>query len=70
VKYPDQVKVVTYLTNIGNSSMGIGHQLFSQNEDKLVAEADSVVVMVNYVSKDKVTIGDSDREKLSQYLME
>ena len=50
--------------------MGIGHQLFSQNEDKLVAEADSVVVMVNYVSKDKVTIGDSDREKLSQYLME
>ena len=70
VKYPDEVKVVTYLTQIGNSSMGIGHQLFSQTEDKLVAEADSVVVMVNYASKDKVTIGDNDREKLSQYLVE
>ena len=68
VKYPDEVKIITFLTNIGNSSMGIGHQLFSQAEDKLVAEADSVVVMVNYVSNDKVTIGDKDREKLTQYL--
>ena len=68
VKYPDDVKIVTFLTNIGNSSMGIGHQLFSQTEDKLVAEADSVVVMVNYVSNDKVIIGDKDRVKLLQYL--
>jgi acyl-CoA thioester hydrolase len=70
VKYPDEVKIVTYLTHIGNSSMGIGHELFSQTEDKLVAKADSVVVMVNYVSNDKVKIGNNDREKLSQYLME
>ena len=69
VTYPDEVKIRTFLTHIGNSSMGIGHQLFSQKEDKLVAEADSVVVMVNYVSKDKVIIGDKDREKLSKYLM-
>jgi len=68
VKYPDDVKIVTFLTNIGNSSMGIGHQLFSQTEGKLVAEADSVVVMVNYVSNDKVIIGDKDRVKLLQYL--
>ena len=68
VKYPDDVKIVTFLTNIGYSSMGIGHQLFSQTEDKLVAEADSVVVMVNYVSNDKVIIGDKDRVKLLQYL--
>ena len=68
VKYPDDVKIVTFLTNIGNSSMAIGHQLFSQTEDKLVAEADSVVVMVNYVSNDKVIIGDKDRVKLLQYL--
>ena len=68
VQYPDDVKIVTFLTNIGYSSMGIGHQLFSQTEDKLVAEADSVVVMVNYVSNDKVIIGDKDRVKLLQYL--
>ena len=69
VKYPDEVKIVTYLTHIGNSSMGIGHELFSQTEDRLVAKADSVVVMVNYVSKDKIRIEDEDREKLSQYLI-
>ena len=68
VKYPDEIKIETYLTHIGNSSMGIGHKLFSQNNDKLVAKANSVVVMLNYISNDKVIIGDKDREILSQYL--
>ena len=44
-------------------------ELFSQTEDRLVAKADSVVVMVNYVSKGKIRIEDEDREKLSQYLI-
>ena len=68
VKYPDEIRIETYLTHIGNSSMGIGHELFSQNNDKLVAKANSVVVMLNYISNDKVIIGDKDREILSQYL--
>ena len=68
VKYPDEIRIETYLTHIGNSSMGIGHELFSQNTDKLVAKANSVVVMLNYISNDKVIIGDKDREILSQYL--
>ena len=68
VKYPDEIKIETYLTHIGNSSMGIGHELFSQNNDNLVAKAISVVVMLNYISNDKVIIGDKDREILSQYL--
>ena len=68
VKYPDEIKIETYLTHIGNSSMGIGHELFSSNNNKLVAKANSVVVMVNYASNDKVIIGEKDREILSQYL--
>ena len=68
VKYPDEIKIETYLTHIGNSSMGIGHKIFSQNKDKLVAKANSVVVMLNYISNDKVIISDKDREILSQYL--
>tara|TARA_Y100000748_G_C15193102_1_gene370302 strand:+ start:95 stop:532 length:438 start_codon:yes stop_codon:yes gene_type:complete len=68
VKYPDEIKIETYLTHIGNSSMGIGHELFSQNNDKLVAKANSVVVMLNYISNDKVIIDDKDREILSKYL--
>ena len=68
VKYPDEIEIQTYLTHIGNSSMGIGHELFSNNNDKLVAKASSVIVMVNYISNDKVIIGDNDRKILSQYL--
>ena len=68
VKYPDEIEIQTYLTHIGNSSMGIGHELFSNNNDKLVAKASSVIVMVNYISNDKVIIGDKDRKILSQYL--
>lgn len=68
VKYPDEIKIQTYLTHIGNSSMGIGHELFSHNNGKLVAKASSVIVMVNYISNDKVIIGDKDRKILSQYL--
>lgn len=68
VKYPDEIEIETYLTHIGNSSIGIGHELFSKKENKLVAKGTSVVVMINYVSKEKVILGKSDREKLSQYL--
>lgn len=68
VKYPDKIKIETYLTHIGNSSMGIGHELFSSINNKLVAKANSVVVMLNYVSNDKVVIGEKDRKILSQYL--
>lgn len=68
VKYPDQIKINTYLTSIGNTSIGIGHELFSLAEDKLVAKASSVVVMVNYVTGTKVSYSESDRQMLSQYL--
>ncbi|OIR23288.1 MAG: hypothetical protein BEU00_03380 [Marine Group III euryarchaeote CG-Epi3] len=68
VKYPDEIEIETYLTHLGNSSIGIGHELFSKKEKKLVAKGTSVVVMINYVSKEKVILGKSDREKLSEYL--
>ena len=68
VKYPDDVKIRTYITHIGTSSLGIGHELFSLKENKLVGKATSVVVMINYVSGEKVEISNSDRELLTQYL--
>ena len=69
VQYPATIKIMTHITHIGNSSIGIGHELFiDNNENKLVAEADSVVVMVNYLSNEKEIIDDNDREQLSKYL--
>ena len=68
VKYPDDVKIRTYITHVGTSSLGIGHELFSIEESKLVGKANSVVVMINYVSGEKVEISNSDRELLTQYL--
>ena len=68
VKYPDAVKIQTYTTHIGTSSLGIGHELFSIKENKLVGKANSVVVMISYVSGEKVEISNKDRELLTQYL--
>ena len=68
-KYPDLVKIVTQITHIGNTSFGIGHELFSNtNEEKVVALGSSVVVMIDYLSGEKVPIDKQSREKLYPYL--
>ena len=69
VQYPDLVKIVTQITHIGNTSFGIGHELFSNtNEEKVVALGSSVVVMIDYLSGEKVPIDKQSREKLYPYL--
>ena len=69
VQYPDLIKIVTQITHIGNTSFGIGHELYSTtNEEKIVALGSSVVVMIDYLSGEKVTIDKLNREKLSPYL--
>ena len=68
VQYPDVITVKTRVTNIGNTSFGISHELYSKvNEKNIVANAESVVVMINYKSGEKFTINDDNRSKLKQF---
>lgn len=68
VVYPDTIYVKTRISHIGNTSFGIEHQITSKNNgSKVVAEADSVVVMINYKTGEKFQIDDDNRKKLKTY---
>ena len=65
---PDTICVKTRIKHIGNTSFGIEHQITSKNNgSKIVAEADSVVVMINYKTGEKFQIDDDNRKKLEAF---
>lgn len=69
VQYPDIITVKTRVTNIGNTSFGIAHELYSKvNGDNAVANADSVVVMIDYKLGKKFPIDGDNRSKLKQFI--
>lgn len=69
VQYPDLITVKTRVTNIGNTSFGIAHELYSKvNGDNAVANADSVVVMIDYKLGEKFPIDGDNRSKLKQFI--
>ena len=68
VEYPDIITVKTRVTSIGNTSFGISHELYSKvNGKNIVANAESVVVMINYKQGKKISINDNNRSKLKQF---
>ena len=68
VACPDTIYVKTRIKHIGNTSFGIEHQITSKNNgSKIVAEADSVVVMINYKTGEKFQIDDDNRKKLEAF---
>lgn len=68
IQYPDMITVKTRITSIGNTSFGVGHELFSKtNKDKIVARGESVIVMIDYKSGKKSTIDDNNRSLLKQF---
>ena len=68
VQYPDIITVKTRVTSIGNTSFGISHELYSKvNGKNIVANAESVVVMINYKQGKKISIKDNNRSKLKQF---
>jgi acyl-CoA thioester hydrolase len=48
VNYPDTVHVGVRVTRIGRSSLDMEHAIFSQNDDALVAEGRSTLVVFDY----------------------
>ena len=68
VQYPDLITVKTRVTSIGNTSFGISHELYSKvNGKNIVANAESVVVMINYKLGEKTAIDEDNRSKLKQF---
>ena len=67
--YPDTVHINTRISKVGNSSFGVSHQLFSKNNgNKMIASADSIVVMYNYQKGEKFLLSDDHIKKLKEYM--
>ena len=65
ISCPDTIYVKTRVKHIGNTSFGIEHQITSKNNgSKIVVDADSVVVMVNYKTGEKIQIDEENRKRL------
>ena len=68
ISYPDNVIIQTRVAKIGNTSFNVEHQVFTEKMgDSVVAEASSVVVMLNYKTAEKFNLNSSMKLKLEQF---
>ncbi len=69
IKYPDVIYIKTRISHIGNTSYGIEHKMYSKNNDeKIVFDGSSVIVMVNYKNETKVKL-DLEMKKILEKFM-
>ncbi len=64
--YPDTIIIHLKVSRIGNTSFGI-HQVIESENQGIVAQGSSVVVMFDYKNKEAVYIDDELRGILKQY---
>ena len=68
ISYPDNVIIQTRVAKIGNTSFNVEHQVFTEKMgNHVVAEASSVVVMLNYKTEEKFNLNSSMKLKLEQF---
>jgi acyl-CoA thioester hydrolase len=62
LNYPDVIEVGARISRIGNSSMRMDHRVVSRTLDAVVAEVESVLVLLDYKTCRTVTIPGGIRE--------
>ena len=69
IKYPDVIYIKTRISHIGNTSYGIEHQMYSKNNDeKIVFDGSSVIVMVNYKNETKIQLDLEMKKTLEKFM--
>ena len=69
LRYPDTINIKTRVSHVGNSSFGIEHQMYSkENDEKVVFDAESVVVMVNYKGGSKFQFDGNAKKQLKEFM--
>jgi acyl-CoA thioester hydrolase len=66
VNYPDTVLVGARVPKIGNSSLRMEHRIVSCSRNRVVAEADSTLVLLDYSISKPVTIPGDIRQKIAE----
>jgi len=64
VVYPDILKIKVKILEIRNSAFNMGYTLWSEKQQKIVAESEAVIVCVNQNNGTKVKIPEDFRNKL------
>jgi len=64
VHFPDTLTISCSTTKIGNTSFHMEHGIYSQQQQKLVAEGKSIIVLFDYDKQSKTPIPDHLRKKL------
>lgn len=64
VRHPDTMQVTARIGKVGNSSMTIHHELWSDQQKEIVARGDSTVVMFDYQQQKPIRVPDTIREKI------
>lgn len=67
VFYPDQLVVATRVEEIRNSAMRMRYTLFSQSQNKVVADGEAVIVVLDAKTNGKVAIPDAFKQKVIDF---
>lgn len=67
LKYPDTVRVTATITGVGNTSLQMAHAVQSVASGKIVALAQSVIVMFDYKAQQPTRVPDDVRAKIEQF---
>src|ERR1051325_3146587 len=64
VNYPDRIQVTARVTRIGNTSFRMQHHIVSEAQNALVAEAESIIVLLDYARNKTVRVPDEMRRAI------
>ena len=66
LNYPDTVHIGARVTHLGNSSLKMQHVVYSDAQQTLTADAESVIVTFDYTAQKSVRIPDAVRSQIEQ----
>lgn len=66
VTYPDHVQIGARITRLGRSSLTMEHQIYSEGQQRLVADATSTLVVFDYNRQASHPIPDEVRRVIEQ----
>ncbi len=66
VTYPDTIRASAWVPKLGNTSFVMCYRIFSVSQAAIVAEGESVIVMLDYRNGEKVPLDDALRQKIAE----
>ena len=66
LEYPDTITLGCRIERIGNTSLTMAYEVYSEKLNTIAAKGSSVVVMVNYQTGHKVRVPDEIRQKIAE----